>query len=44
MKQIKNIKVDSIIHKELKRIQSKMKFKRLGSVICWLLNSRKDEI
>ena len=40
MKQIKTIKIDYVTHKELKLIQKEYHFKRLGSVISFLLNNR----
>ena len=39
MKQIKSIIVDFVTHKELKLIQKELKYKRIGSVINYLLNN-----
>jgi hypothetical protein len=39
MKQSKTIKIDFMSHKELLNIKEKMKFRRIGSVIQYLLNN-----
>jgi hypothetical protein len=40
MKQTKTIKIDYMTHKELVRLQKEQGFKRIGSVIQYLLNLR----
>lgn len=40
MKQSKQVKIDYMTHQQLKKIQKDMGFKRLGSVISWLLNTK----
>ena len=37
------INVDSMTHKELKQLQKQLGYKRIGSVIMWLLNTRRTK-
>jgi len=41
--QTKTIKVDYMTHKSIKQLQKSLNFKRIGSVIQYLLNTREEK-